>query len=87
MTILQQTSTQPTKNTEYVVNLETVETDELGIGFERKVAVQFDDEVNWDNWLDYFNKEECVEYKIIKIVEVGDSDEFKNLHSSYQISG
>ena len=65
-----------TKNTEYVVTLETFDTDELGIGYERQVAVRFDDEVNWDNWLDYFNKQECSEYKIIRIVEVGDDCEF-----------
>ncbi len=64
------------KNTEYVVTLETFDTDELGIGYERQVAVRFDDEVNWDNWLDYFNKQECSEYKIIRIVEVGDDCEF-----------
>ena len=64
------------KSTEYIVSLETSETDELGIGFERKVAVRFDDEVNWDNWLNYFNKQECSEYKIILIVEVGDDCEF-----------
>ena len=64
------------KSTEYIVSLETSETDELGIGFERQVAVRFDDEVNWDNWLDYFNKQECSEYKIIRIVEVGDDCEF-----------
>ncbi len=49
------------KNTEYVVTLETFDTDELGIGYERQVAVRFDDEVNWDNWLDYFNHTECEE--------------------------
>ncbi len=64
------------QNTEYVVTLETFDTDELGIGYERQVAVRFDDEVNWDNWLDYFNKQECSEYKIIRIVEVGDDCEF-----------
>ncbi len=64
------------KNTEYVVTLETFDTDELGIGYERQVAVRFDDEVNWDNWLDYFNKQECSEYRIIRIVEVGDDCEF-----------
>ena len=64
------------QNTEYVVTLETFDTDELGIGYERQVAVRFDDEVNWDNWLDYFNHTECEEYKIIRIVEVGDDCEF-----------
>ncbi len=64
------------QNTEYVVTLETFDTDELGIGYERQVAVRFDDEVNWDNWLDYFNKQECSEYRIIRIVEVGDDCEF-----------
>ncbi len=77
MTILKHTPTQSTpNNTEYIVTLETVDTDELGIGYERQVAVRFDAEVNWDNWLDYFNKQECEEYKIHQIVEVGADCEF-----------
>lgn len=69
-------SNQPTKNTEYVVILETVETDEFGIGWERKVSVSFDDEVNWDNWLDNFNELEPEKYWITEVIEVGDTYEF-----------
>ena len=58
-----------TKTTEYLVTLETVETDEYGAPWERKVAVRFDGDVNWDNWLEHFNHLECEEYRIVSVQE------------------
>ena len=58
-----------TKTTEYLVTLETVETDEYGVPWERKVAVRFDGDVNWDNWLENFNHLECEEYRIVSVQE------------------
>ncbi len=66
-----------TQTTEYWVTLETIETDERGAPFERRVAVSFDGEVDWDNWLAYFNHLECEEYRIVSVTESTDvGDEF-----------
>ena len=58
----------------YFITLETLDQDEFGVPFERKIVEEFapdlDHEIDWNQWLDSFCRREGEEYSILSIRKI-----------------